>query len=118
MEKAISISSEYTAEEVRGFAKSSTDVTQCRRLLAIAAIRDGASRSEAAKVGGVQLQTLRDWVMRFNKHGPDSLQDRKAPGASPKLGTDHQAALVQLLEDGPDLDKHGVVRWHLQDLVA
>jgi transposase len=73
MGRAVAVRSDYTAGEVRRLAKRATDAAQARRLLAIAAVLDGASRTEAAKIGGMDRQTLRDWVIRFNDQGPDGL---------------------------------------------
>jgi transposase len=73
MGQAVAVRSDYTSGEVRQFAKQAKDAAQARRLLAIAAVLDGASRSEAAKIGGMDRQTLRDWVIRFNDQGPDGL---------------------------------------------
>jgi transposase len=72
-----------------------------RRLLALAAIYDGASRTEAAAIGSVTLQMVRDWVLRFNAQGPAGLVDRKAPGQAPRLNVTHRAPLVAMLESGP-----------------
>jgi transposase len=68
------------ASRLRGLEKKTKDGPQARRLLALAAIYDGATRTEAAKIGGVGLQIIRDWVLRFNARGPDGLLDGKAPG--------------------------------------
>ena len=80
MAAAIGLRGDFDAAALRAIAKRSKDGAQARRLLALAAIYDGATRSEAAKIGGVTLQIVRDWVLRFNAHGPDGLVDRKAPG--------------------------------------
>ncbi len=117
MGAAVEVRGDFSADRVRAAAKASSDAGQCRRLLAIAAILDGGSRSEAAKIGGVGLQTVRDWVLRFNAAGPAALIDRKAPGKPPKLGATQQAALVEIVEAGPIPAVHGVVRWRLKDLV-
>jgi transposase len=85
-------------------------------LLALAAIYDGATRTEAAKIGGVGLQVIRDWVLKFNAHGPDGLIDRKAPGQPPRLNDEHRAAVAAILESGPIPAIHGVVRWRIVDL--
>ena len=69
MGHAIPVRTDYTAGEVRRFAQRAKDAAQARRLLAIAAVLDGASREEAAKIGGMDRQTLRDWVIRFNEQG-------------------------------------------------
>ena len=84
--------------------------------MALAAIYDGATRTEAAKIGGVTLQIIRDWVVKFNAHGPDGLIDRKAPGQPPRLNDGHRAALAAMIESGPIPAIHGVVRWRLVDL--
>jgi transposase len=84
--------------------------------LALAVIYDGGSRSEAARVGGVGLQIIRDWVLRFNAEGPEGLIDRKAPGPMPRLNAEHRAALAAAIESGPIPAIHGVVRWRLIDL--
>ena len=73
------------ADEVRQLAKRAKDAAQARRLLAIAAVLDGASREDAAKIGGMDRQTLRDWVIRFNGQGPDGLINIPSPGVPPKL---------------------------------
>ena len=117
MAAAVGLRGDFSADQVRATAKASSDAGQCRRLLAIAAILDGGSRSEAARIGGVGLQTVRDWVLRFNAQGPAGLIDRKAPGMPPKLGAAQQAALVEMVEAGPTPAVHGVVRWRLKDLV-
>ena len=65
MGQAIAVRTDFTAGEVRQFAKRARDAAQARRLLAIAAVLDGVSREDAAKIGGMDRQTLRDWVIRF-----------------------------------------------------
>jgi putative transposase len=101
---------------LRTAAKRSKDGPQARRLLALAAIYEGATRGEAAKIGGVTLQIVRDWVLKFNARGPDGLIDRKAPGQAPRLKAEHRAALAAILESGPIPAAHGVVRWRIVDL--
>jgi transposase len=105
------------AGEVRRFAKRAKDAAQARRLLAIAAVLDGASREDAAKIGGMDRQTLRDWVIRFNEQGPEGLSNIPSPGAPPKLGEEHRAFLARLVEEGPIPAVHGVVRWRACDLI-
>jgi transposase len=107
---------EYDAAKVRAEARRSKDGSQARRLLAIAAIYDGASRTEAATIGGVTLQIVRDWVLKFNEHGPAGLIDRKPPGQPSRLNDAHRAALAEAIEQGPIPAVHGVVRWRLVDL--
>jgi hypothetical protein len=81
----LSLRADFDAQMVRLAAKRSKDGPQARRLLALAAIYEGASRTEAAKIGGVTLQIIRDWVLKFNARGPDGLVDRKPPGQAPRL---------------------------------
>jgi hypothetical protein len=81
MGQAVPVRTDYTAGEIRRFAKHAKDAAQARRLLAIAAVVDGVSREEAAKLGGMDRQTLRDWVIRFNEQGPDGLINIPSPGA-------------------------------------
>ena len=107
---------DFDAETLRVLAKGSRDPAQTRRLLALSAIYAGASRSEAAAMGGVGLQTVRDWVLVFNADGPDGLIDGKAPGARPRLNAQQQEELRALVEQGPMPAAHGVVRWRLVDL--
>jgi transposase len=97
-------------------AKTSQDARQSRRLLAIAAIYDGMRRGDAAKIGGMERQILRDWVLRFNDEGPEGLVDRKAPGAKRRLSDAQLVELASIIETGPDPDIHGVVRWRCQDI--
>ena len=80
-------------------------------------IYDGGRRGDAAALGGVSLQIVRDWVLRFNAEGPDGLIDRKPPGARRKLNDDQRRALAELVERGPIPAIHGVVHWRLKDLV-
>jgi winged helix-turn helix protein len=87
MAAAVGLRGDYSAGALRAAAKRSKDGAQTRRLLALAAIYDGARRTEAAKIGGVTLQVVRDWVVRFNAQGPDGLIGRKAPGQRPRLST-------------------------------
>ncbi len=116
MAAAIGLRNDYDATTLHAIAKRTKDGPQARRLLALAAIYDGATRSEAAKIGGVGLQIVRDWVLRFNAHGPEGLFDRKAPGQPSRLNDAHRAALARMIEDGPIPAIHGVVRWRLVDL--
>ena len=107
---------DYDAPDLRALARRSKDAAQARRLLALAAIYDGGTRSEAARIGNVTLQIVRDWVVRFNAEGPAGLIDRKAPGPTPRLTDAHRAALAAQLDRGPIPAVHGVVRWRLVDL--
>jgi transposase len=112
----IPVRADFDAGGLRAAARQTKDATQARRLLALATIYDGASRTEAARLGGVTVQIVRDWVLRFNAEGPAGLVDRKAPGQAPRLSDAHRAALAATLESGPTPAIHGVVRWRLVDL--
>lgn len=117
MAKAIALRADHGADDLRRLARASRDAAQTRRLLALASIYDGASRREAARIGGVGLQIVRDWVARFNSEGPAGLVNRKAPGRPPRLTPEQRAALAQAVEAGPQPDPRGVVRWRLIDLL-
>src|SRR6516164_7122735 len=113
MGQAIAVRTDFTAGEVRRFAQRAKDAAQARRLLAIAAVLDGASREEAATIGGMDRQTLRDWVIRFNEQGADGLINIPSPGVPPK----HKAFLARIVDEGPIPAIHGVVRWRACDLI-
>ena len=85
MRPGIELRTDYDAARLRALAKATRNAGQSRRLLALAEIYEGGSRTKAARVGGVGLQTVRDWVVRFNAHGPEALIDGKAPGNACKL---------------------------------
>lgn len=108
--------SDFDTVKVRAAARSSKDAGQTRRLLALAEIYDGASRTQAAQVGGVTLQIVRDWVVKFNAFGPQGLIDKKPPGQPPLLNAANLAALAAVVENGPNPAVHGVVRWRIVDL--
>jgi transposase len=116
MAAAIGIRSDFTAGDLRRFSRGCDDPEQVRRLLALALILDGSSRSEAATASGVTLQIVRDWVIRFNTDGPDGLISRKAPGKASILNDEQRRALAQQVEAVPIPAAHGVVRWRLIDL--
>lgn len=118
MSAAVPLREDFTADDLRLLAKASRDAGQSRRLLALAEIYDGGSRSDAARIGVVGLQTVRDWVLAFNAEGPAGLIDGKAPGKCPKLNETQRQALARIVESGPDPDRYGVVRWRLKDLAA
>src|ERR1700692_2914046 len=101
MGQAIPVRAGYTAGGVRQLARRAKDAAQARRLLAIAAVLDGASREDAAKIGGMDRQTLRDWVIRFNQQGLEGLINIPSPGVPPKLGKKHRAFLARLVGGGP-----------------
>src|SRR3569833_2803226 len=114
--KGIALRAEFVAGRLRAAARASMSGAQTRRLLALAAIYDGAARSEAAKIAGVTLQIIRDWVVRFNAEGPEGLIDRASPGRTPILNEVQRAALAAAVESGPIPAIHGVVRWRIVDL--
>jgi transposase len=116
MASAIALRGDCDSGLLRELAKQSEDADQVRRLLALAVVYDGGSRSDGARAGGVGLQTFRDWVLRFNAAGPTGLVDGKAPGQAPRLDQAQRDELARLIEDGPVPAVHGVVRWRLSDL--
>jgi transposase len=103
----IPLRTDFDASALRSYAKKTKDGPQARRLLALAAIYDGATRTEAAKIGDVTLQIVRDWVVKFNAHGPDGLIDRKSPGQPSRLNDTHRAAIAAMVESGPIPAIHG-----------
>jgi transposase len=116
MPSAIKLRTDFTARELRRLAKKAKDVNQSRRLLSLAAVLNGMSRTEAAMIGGMDRQTLRDWVHRFNTAGPDGLLDNWASGPTTRLSAAQKAELTRIVEMGPDKDVDGVVRWRRIDL--
>ena len=114
----LKLRTDYDATSLRSLARQVGDANQTRRLLALASIYDGSSRSAAAKMVGVGVQIIRDWVERFNEEGPEGLVNRKSKGAKPKLNAEQRAALVRMVESGPIASIHGVVRWRLVDLAG
>ena len=80
MPSAVRLRADYSAEALRALARRTKDVNQSRRLLSLAAVRDGMDRRSAAKIGGMDRQTLRDWVIRYNEHGIEGLHDRWGMG--------------------------------------
>ncbi len=116
MGSPVSLRDDFDASALRTLARRTRDADQGRRLLSLAVIYDGGSRGDAARIGSVGLQTVRDWVLRLNAAGPDGLVDGKAPGQRPKLNQVQRAALARIVESGPVPAVHGVVRWRLIDL--
>ena len=112
----IAIRSDFDATQLRLMARQSRDANQARRLLSLAAIYDGMSRADAAILGGMDRQTLRDWVLRFNDAGPDGLLNRTSPGRKRRLNDEQLEELDKIVEAGPDLERDGVVRWRAIDL--
>jgi transposase len=108
---------DFNADALRAIARKTKDGPQARRCLALAAIYEGATRAEAARMGGVTRQIIRDWVIKFNAHGPEGLVNRKPPGQRAKLTDAHRTALAARVDAGPIPAVHGVVRWRLVDLI-
>ncbi len=113
----IPLRGDFDGPRLRRLARATKDAAQARRLLALAEIYDGGSRSDAARIGGVTLQIIRDWVMRFNTSGPDGFANGKALGNRPKLNAEQRQALAEVVERGPIPAIHGVIRWRRKDLV-
>src|SRR6266702_4439381 len=107
---------DYTAAELRRAAARTDDANAARRMLALAQVMDGKTRGEAAACCGMDRQTLRDWVHRYNAEGLDGLCDRSAPGARPRLSPEQGREVAELVRQGPNLAEHGVVRWRRADL--
>jgi transposase len=116
MPSAVRLREDYLAEELRALARRSKNVNQSRRLLSLAAVRDGMDRGAAAKIGGMDRQTLRDWVHRFNALGPGGLFDNWTEGPKPRLSEAQLAQFAKVVEAGPDREIDGVVRWRGIDL--
>lgn len=114
----IALREDFDSAGVRCLAWRCDDAAQVRRLLSIAAVYDGMSRAGAARIGGMDRQSLRDWVHRFNAEGPAGLIDRKAAGAPAKLTAAQLTELSARVEIGPDPVADGVVRWRCLDLKA
>ncbi len=110
------VRTEFSAAAVRRKACQASDPDQARRLLAIASILSGASRGDAAKSAGMERQTLRDWVHRYNAEGVEGLKGRPQLGRKPILGPEHLGEFDKLVETPPDPVKDGVVRWRCADL--
>src|SRR5690242_19211502 len=109
---------ELGAAELRREAGRCRDARAARRMLALALVLEGASRAAAARAAGMDRQTLRDWVHRYNEEGLPGLHDRRRPGPRPRLSPEQEAEPVTAAEQGPDPDRDGVVRWRRVDLKA
>jgi transposase len=109
---------DHTASDLRAFAAKCVDGAQVRRILALAMVLDGLPRHEAAALNGMDRQTLRDWVHRYNDCAIEGLKSRKSPGREPYLKPEQMAGLRDLVINGPDLATDKVVRWRCVDLRA
>ena len=107
---------ELSAAELRRAAGRSKDAKAARRILALAFVLEGRSRTEAAESCGMDRQTLRDWVHRYNAEGLAGLVDRPLPGRAPRLDAAQMSELAAIGETGPDPEADGVVRWRRIDL--
>jgi len=114
---ALSIRRDRTATALRKLAKAESDARVARRILAIASALDGMSREDAAHSAGMDRQTLRDWVIRYNEHGLDGLADLPREGRPPKLDTKEKAELVRIVLAGPDPEASGLSAFTREDLV-
>ena len=109
---------EHTAALLRRHAASSADASVARRLLALALVLDGHKRADAARAGGMDGQTLCDWVHRYNADGLAGLGDRHGGGAPSRLSPEQEAEVANWIRTGPDVEKDGVVRWRCADIQA
>jgi transposase len=116
MPSAVPICQDISASELRHRAKIEPDGRASRRMLALAAVLDGASREAAARLAGMDRQSLRDWVHRYNEHGIEGLHDRPHTGRPPRLSEGKMAAFRALVLRGPDIEKDGVSAWTAKDL--
>jgi len=107
---------ELTAAELRGAAGRTKDARAARRMLALALVLEGADRTSAAETCGMDRQTLRDWVHRYNAEGLAGLTDRASPARPRRLAPAEMAEVAAWVEAGPDRERDGVVRWRRQDL--
>ena len=115
MPKTVALRDDYDGPTLRVLARRCRDVRQAGRLLALACAYDGMSRADAARAGGMDRQTLRDWAHRFNDEGPEGLLDRK-PVRERRLSTAQLAEFAEIVETGPELKADGVIRWRRIDL--
>jgi transposase len=107
---------DFSAAELRAKARLCADAKQACRILALAMVLDGASREDAARAGGMDRQTLRDWVHRYNEVGVDGLADQARSGRPSRLSWVEQGRVARWVEQGADLTQDGVVRFRRVDL--
>jgi len=118
MSAAIGMRDDYSGDDLRNLARTCQNGAQARRLMSLAAVVEGKSRLEAAQIGLMDRQTLRDWVIRFNDEGPDGLIDHKSSGRKSKLTDEQKSQLAQLVEEGPGDHAPGLIRWRCVDLAV
>src|ERR671921_1867017 len=116
MPAPVSVRTDYSARELRRLAATTKNANQSQRLLSLAAILDGMSRTDAARIGGMDRQTLRDWVHRFNEAGVEGLRDRTRPGRPCLLAEELLPELAALIADGPQIERDGVVEYRLSHI--
>jgi transposase len=114
---ALAIRTDLTPDELRQRARREDNGRTAARMFAIANALDGMSRERAARLAGMDRQVLRDWVVRYNVEGLPGLRNRQLPGPAPKLTEGQMATLRGIVLKAPDVEKDGVVRWRLVDLV-
>ncbi len=107
---------ELSAADLRREAARAKDAKSSRRMLALAFVLDGRSRTEAAESCGMDRQTLRDWVHRYNEEGLTGLVDRSLPGRTPMLSPEQMREMATIVDAGPDPKTDGVIRWRRIDL--
>ena len=108
---------DLSAGELRREAARTRDAKAARRMLAIAFVLEGRPREDAAESCGMDRQTLRDWVHRYNAGGLAGLADRpRRNGPRPRVSPGQEATVAEWAEQGPDLGRDGVVRWRCRDL--
>jgi len=107
MASAVNLREDYSAAELRRLATTTRNASQSRRLLSLAAVLEGMNRTDAARIGGMDRQTLRDWVHRFNAHGPDGLRNSWSKGPEPRLSAEQRAEVAQLVEANPAANEAG-----------
>jgi transposase len=115
---ALAIRRDRTPAVLRKQAKKEADTRVARRILGVANALDGMSREDAARSAGMDRQTLRDWVIRYNAHGLDGLTDQPRDGRPSKLGPEEKAALVEIVLAGSDPEASGISAFTRDDLVA
>ncbi len=118
MPAALPLRTDFDSETCRDLARNCDNSNQSRRLLSLAAVYDGMTRTQAARIGGMDRQALRRWVLRFNADGPEGLFDRWYAGPPRRLSDDQLRELAGIVETGPDVQTDGVVRWRRVDLQA
>jgi transposase len=112
----LAIRTELEAAELRRLARRESDGRVATRLIALANALDGMSREAAARAAGMDRQTLRDWVLRFNAEGVEGLRDAPRPGRPARMSEGQQAAFKALILRGPDPERDGVSAWRVIDL--